>query len=55
MVCTSNGNVKGLEIDSCVFSSPSELIFWITYVNKCIILSKPSQKIIIKELGGGAP
>jgi hypothetical protein len=31
--CISNGNINGLEINSCFFfNSQSELTFWITYV-----------------------
>jgi hypothetical protein len=33
-ICISNGNINGLEINSCffLFNSPSELTFWITLV-----------------------
>jgi hypothetical protein len=31
-VCTSNGSINGLEINSFFFNSPLELTFWITYI-----------------------
>jgi hypothetical protein len=31
-VCTSNGNINGLEINSSFFNSPLELTFWIIYI-----------------------
>jgi hypothetical protein len=40
-VCTSDGNINGLEINCFCFNSPSELTFWITYVQllPCDLLS----------------
>jgi hypothetical protein len=33
-ICTSNGNINGMEVNTCFFNSPLELIFWIIYVLK---------------------